>query len=496
MSDGVLTLDAKGVVTYVNPAASRALGYVAGELVGQAALATFHRAHPDGTLYSPDESPIHATLADGTVHHVRGGEVFWRKDGKSIPVEYVSIPLRGAVSKLEGVMVTFRSTSDRERTERALRESEDRFRRLSEAALEGVLIHDNGKIIDANDAIAGILGYTRDELIGKNFLDHLAPDSRAALRARLLAGTEGLFAATALRRDGSTFPVEISGKSIPYEGRTVRVAAIREATATGGASDARRILDLYERLPDAFFALDKNWRFTYLNPVALAMVPPQHRARRIGEDMWATFPDLKGTKFDTEYHRAMSEQVPVHVEEYFARLGRWFSADAYPSPDGLSIFFRDVTERRRLEEATRASNVSRTLVRRIVQDLVESGSVPHPTLQQVGRKLASETDEDDLAGFIDAYMGMGLGSLRVDRSEEGRFTFVGADLLERRVGSRVATCFFTLGFLSEAVSRVSRGEPTLGTEIDCQSRGSHECRFVVQVKKPEEGLARRVKELV
>src|SRR5439155_18536800 len=113
VTDGILILDAKGAVQVANAAAARQLGYAVDELVGKAALDSFHRAHPDGTAYSSDESPIFATLADGTVHHVRGGEVFWRKDGKSVPVEYVSTPIRGdggGAGKVLGVIVTFRGT--------------------------------------------------------------------------------------------------------------------------------------------------------------------------------------------------------------------------------------------------------------------------------------------------------------------------------------------------------------------------------------------------
>jgi predicted hydrocarbon binding protein len=158
---------------------------------------------------------------------------------------------------------------------------------------------------------------------------------------------------------------------------------------------------------------------------------------------------------------------------------------------GASVIFSDVSPRVKDEGA-----IERPLARRIVQDLVEQGAVPHQVLTQVGRKLAIETSASSLDDHLGQYREMGLGSIEFEKADAGRYSFRGSDLLERRPGSRVATCSFTLGYLSEAVAHVHKGEPTLGTEIECQSRGAERCRFVVQVKKSEDGLARRVKELI
>lgn len=186
------------------------------------------------------------------------------------------------------------------------------------------------------------------------------------------------------------------------------------------------------------------------------------------------------------------------MEEYWAPFDRWFEAVVIPTDEGLSLFLRDVTDRKRAEEAARQESIARPLARRIVHDLVEQGAVAHQILTQVGRKLAAETPAGDLDGHLAAYRAMGLGQIEVEKRETngGRYAFHGVDLLERRPESRVATCSFTLGYLSEAVAHLHKGEPTLGTEIECQSRGAAKCRFIVQVKRPEEGLARRVKELI
>jgi len=111
-----------------------------------------------------------------------------------------------------------------------LRESEERFRRLSHASMEAISIHDANRILDANAALAGALGYDLAELIGMNPLALAAPESRALIRQNLLSGSDQPYEAVALRKDGSTFPVEVRGRNIPYQGRMVRVAALRDLT--------------------------------------------------------------------------------------------------------------------------------------------------------------------------------------------------------------------------------------------------------------------------
>lgn len=142
---------------------------------------------------------------------------------------------------------------------------------------------------------------------------------------------------------------------------------------------------------------------------------------------------------------------------------------------------RDVTERRREAEELRAARVARPLVRRIVRELVDRTGADRSTLHAVGESLAREAEAVTLADFIRAFDEMGLGHLSQAGVDGGRHRFVARDLLERREGARLTTCFLTVGYLSGAVSR-TLGTPALGTEVACQSRGDPQCEFVVQAR--------------
>ena len=115
--------------------------------------------------------------------------------------------------------------------------------------------------------------------------------------------------------------------------------------------DADRIL---ASITDAFIALDTDWRFTYINDQAERVVFKK-RDDIIGKSFWEVFPETVGSTFERQYRRAVDQVVTVSFEEFFPPLNTWFEVRAYPSPEGLSIFFQDINERKRIQEALRAS---------------------------------------------------------------------------------------------------------------------------------------------
>lgn len=117
------------------------------------------------------------------------------------------------------------------------------------------------------------------------------------------------------------------------------------------AEIASRIL---ERITDGFFAVDAAWRFTYVNKEAERLLQ-RTRAELLGRTMWEEFPGAVGTAFQREYERARSLQQTVSFEEFYAPLGNWVEVRAFPADTGLSVYFRDVTVRRKAQEELRQS---------------------------------------------------------------------------------------------------------------------------------------------
>jgi len=123
-------------------------------------------------------------------------------------------------------------------------------------------------------------------------------------------------------------------------------ALTREAEELRAAH--QRTVGILESITDAFFALDAQWRFTYVNAEAERVL---FRAREelLNQNIWEAFPEAVGSTFDRQYRRALAEGSPVSFEEFFPPLSTWFEVRAYPSLDGLSVYFHDIGERKALE---------------------------------------------------------------------------------------------------------------------------------------------------
>jgi PAS domain S-box-containing protein len=104
----------------------------------------------------------------------------------------------------------------------------ERFRELSDAAFEGLAVHDDGIIVDCNQALAKMFGYEQAELVGKSAMLLGAPETRALVTERMRSDSREPYEALGLRKDGTKFAGEIRGGPIHYQGRTLRVTAIRD----------------------------------------------------------------------------------------------------------------------------------------------------------------------------------------------------------------------------------------------------------------------------
>ncbi|WP_276301731.1 GAF domain-containing sensor histidine kinase [Halorussus lipolyticus] len=102
--------------------------------------------------------------------------------------------------------------------------------------------------------------------------------------------------------------------------------------------------EVHERVTDAVFALDDEWRFTYLNEEAEEVLQ-RDEDDLLGAVVWEAFPEASDSTFRDAYERAMATQRPVTFEEFYPPLDTWFEVRAYPSETGLSVYFSDITER-------------------------------------------------------------------------------------------------------------------------------------------------------
>ncbi|MFC2032458.1 PAS domain S-box protein [Chloroflexota bacterium] len=180
--EGIYGLDTQGKTTFVNPAGARMLGYEPDELIGQLHHELVHHSRPDGKLYPNQECPVYAAFKDGAIHNNVDDEVFWRKDGTSFPVEYTSTPIIED-GKILGAVVTFQDITDRKRLEEVLHQSEERYRFIFESTTSLIIsVDEEGTIVDCNARMQQKLGYSPNEVIGRDLLDIVHPDEQTKVR--------------------------------------------------------------------------------------------------------------------------------------------------------------------------------------------------------------------------------------------------------------------------------------------------------------------------
>ncbi|MFH1495991.1 MAG: EAL domain-containing protein [Pseudomonadota bacterium] len=164
VAEAIYGVDMKGLITFVNPACLRMLGYEReDELLGQHAHELFHHSHADGSPYPAEKCRAYEAYVSEQGVHV-DDEVFWRRDGTAFPVEYRSYPIRHA-GQVEGSVITFMDITERRQSEQQLRLSAQVF----EDSLEAIFITDaRNIIISVNKAFIDTTGYTSGEALGQS----------------------------------------------------------------------------------------------------------------------------------------------------------------------------------------------------------------------------------------------------------------------------------------------------------------------------------------
>ncbi|HVE59706.1 MAG TPA: PAS domain-containing protein, partial [Pyrinomonadaceae bacterium] len=221
-----------------------------------------------------------------------------------------------------------------------------------------------GRFVFVNQALLDLWGLKLEEAIGKNFFDLQYPDD---LAARLQRQIQQVYDTRQRVTDETpyTSPTGVAGYYeyifSPFFGANGAVELVvgttRNITERKESEEqikqlSARNRDILESITDAFFAIDEEWRFTYVNRQAEQLLD-REPGDLLGKTIWEVYPGLIGSEFEKVYRRTAAERIPLTHIAFYPDHERWYEVNVFPAPSGITIYFRNATERILTEEILR-----------------------------------------------------------------------------------------------------------------------------------------------
>ncbi|MFZ4621969.1 MAG: PAS domain S-box protein, partial [Bacteroidota bacterium] len=307
-------------------------------------------------------------------------ERFIRFDGTIVDVEVKSIPI--VFDRTPAVQLIVRDITDRKKAEDALEESREKYRGLSDAAFESIFLSERGVCIEQNAMAEKMFGYTSEEAIGRPDIEWIASEDREMVMKNILSGYELPYEATALRKDGTTFPCTLHGKMMKYLGREVRVTSLRDNTESmkvmRDLKESERMLKSSQEASGigsfAFEIEHSTWSSSERLELILGLTPGEEH--HIDDWLNVIHPDDRPAVTNHFIEDVLGKKQRFNIEyriiNLITRHECWVHGigelenDTTGKPVRLAGTIQDITERKQAEEHLRESeNKYRSLVENI-----------------------------------------------------------------------------------------------------------------------------------
>jgi PAS domain S-box-containing protein len=355
VGDAVVALDTDQKIIYWNDAAMKTYGWKQKEVLGRNFVELI-----ESKISEKEIEAIGKLLEKGEIWS--GEYIVRHRDGHWFPIFANSSPVFDNNKNLIAVINASHDITERKLAEVSLKESEARYRHLVMHAPAAIyeISADGLQFLSVNETTCRILGYTQEELLEMKPFDILDKESQDRFRVRVKKQLSGedideSVAYKIMGRDGRMMWA-ILNIQLNNDGEGGCLVVAHDITERKVAEEKLRSANkltssILDSINGSFIALDKNWRFTYINQ--RSAIPDISPEDLIGKSIWETFPEIIGTPVETLYREVMASRKPkVYENKSRVAQGRYFELHVYPVGDsGLAIFGQDITERKDAEVA-------------------------------------------------------------------------------------------------------------------------------------------------
>jgi PAS domain S-box-containing protein len=370
IGEAVISTDAQGCVTFLNPVAERLTGWSRREAEGRRLGEVFHSVDESSRL--PREDPVARALRPGQVAAPSNHAILIARDGTERPIDESAAPIRARDGRLVGCVLVFRDLGQARQTER-------RYRQLVEQSADGIFVSTpDGRYEDVNPAGAEILGMTREEVLRHTIMDVLDPADVPRLAPAVAELADGGVHVTEWRfrrKDGSSLIGEVTARQLP-DGRlqgVLRDVTARRQAEQERADSAATMAQLVAGNPFGVYLVDADFRLAVVSRGAQKTFANVHPliGRDFAEVLRVIWPEPFATEAVGRFRRTLETGEPYEAPGTVEHRADIDAVEAYDwriervrLPDGrfgVVCYFYDLSERqnweRRLAAATDASEV-------------------------------------------------------------------------------------------------------------------------------------------
>ena len=437
------------------------------------------------------------------------------KDGRTLIWDFYSMNIGTLPDGREIVISTATDVTKRNQMVQELKESEQRFRILHHASFGGIAIHDKGLILECNQGLSDITGYSVEELVGMDGLLLIAPDYRALVMEKIASGTEQVYEAYGIRKNQEIYPLKLEAKNMPYKGREVRAVEFRDITELkrieqertyheNRLSHMKELLSYIVEYSNSGVAVhDKELNYVYVSNRYLQQYDIHENV--IGRHHYEVFPDLPQKWRDVHQRTLKGEICSSEKDSYLREDGslawtRWECRPWFESEGeigGIIVYTEVITDQVKLwEELEEKENNLRT-----AQEIAHVGSFEYDmvtermTCSDEGLRICGITQKE-FSGNSDALIQfihpdersyareISIVAIQEKKIMQSEFRIIREDGEERIIDFRIGpkydengTCVRTTGTVQDITERKGIERELLYLSYHDHLTGLHNRRF-------------------